>query len=116
MRTIFRLLTAGAVSAMSIGPVLAQTTPAPDADPVWLWRYGWGMGGMMFGGGLMMLIFWGGIILLAVLLMRWVGGIGTHESASRSRQTPLEILQERFARGEIDKQEYDERRGTLTSR
>jgi putative membrane protein len=29
------------------------------------------------------------------------------------RRTPLDILKERFARGEIDKQEYEERRRVL---
>jgi putative membrane protein len=28
-------------------------------------------------------------------------------------RTPLDILKERFARGEIDKEEYEERRRTL---
>jgi putative membrane protein len=60
-----------------------------------------------------MIIFWGGIILLVVLLARWLGG--SRQSDSRPpRQTALEILQERYARGEIDKAEYDERRKTLT--
>ena len=30
------------------------------------------------------------------------------------RQTPFEILSERFARGEIDRQEYKERKGLLS--
>ena len=30
------------------------------------------------------------------------------------RQTPFEILSERFARGEIDRQEYEERKGLLS--
>jgi len=31
-----------------------------------------------------------------------------------SRQTPFEILSERFARGEINRQEYEERKGLLS--
>ena len=31
-----------------------------------------------------------------------------------SRQTPFEILSERFARGEIDRHEYEERKGLLS--
>jgi len=31
-----------------------------------------------------------------------------------SRQTPFEILGERFARGEIDRREYEERKGLLS--
>lgn len=81
-----------------------------------MWDHGWGWGGMMTGGGFTLLVFLGGIMLLVVLLARSVGGLGTpHEPAGRYRQTPLEILQDRFARGEIDKQEYEERRKTLSS-
>jgi len=31
-----------------------------------------------------------------------------------SRQTPFEILSERFARGEIDRHQYEERKGLLS--
>jgi putative membrane protein len=52
--------------------------------------------------------------LLIVLLVRWIavtdgGGRGN----TPARPTPLEILQERFAKGEIDKQEHEERRKLL---
>jgi putative membrane protein len=55
----------------------------------------------------------GAIIAVVVLLMR--GGKTTAPSTWRDggRQTPFEILSERFARGEIDRQEYEERKGFL---
>lgn len=83
-----------------------------DRD-VW-WHPGWGLGHMMFG-GFMMIAFWGGIILLVVLLVRWLGGGSASGNASTSapHRTALEILQERFAKGEIDKDEYQERRKLL---
>jgi putative membrane protein len=68
---------------------------------------------MMFG-GVMMIVFWGGIILLVVLLVRWIGGSSQSGSPNaRPRVTPLDILKERFAKGEIDKKEYDERKKAL---
>jgi putative membrane protein len=57
----------------------------------------------------------GGIVALVVLLLR--GGRTETPSTWRrdaSRQTPFEILSERFARGEIDRQEYEERKGLLS--
>ena len=77
------------------------------------WGHGWGYGGMMFG-GLLMIVFWGGIIVLAILAVRWIAGNSSQRDAPPPRQSPLDILKERFARGEIDKKEYDERRKTLT--
>ena len=68
----------------------------------------------MFFGSLMMLLFWGGIILLIVLAVRWFGSGPSHGKAPvDSRNKALDILQERFARGEIDKEDYEERRGLL---
>ena len=76
------------------------------------WGPGWGYGHMMFG-GLLMIVFWGGLLVLLVLVVRWLGSDGSRREAA-ARQTPLDILKERFARGEIDKKEFDDRRKTLS--
>lgn len=64
--------------------------------------YGWGWS--LFG-VLHMFAFWGLVIGGIYLLVR--GANPAHE------KTPLEILQARYARGEIDKPEYDQRRADL---
>lgn len=76
-----------------------------------MWHGGWY--GMLFG-PIMMIIFIGVAVAVVVLLVRWLGG-STHVSDSpRSpERDPLDILKERFARGEIDKDEYEERRRVL---
>ena len=56
----------------------------------------------------------GGIIAVVMLLMRGGKAEGPPTWLDGRRQTPFEILSERFARGEIDRQEYDERRGLLS--
>jgi putative membrane protein len=76
--------------------------------------FGWGSGWMFFG-GLMMLLFWGGIIALIVLAVRALSGSSSN-MANRSNatpiqrngaaQSPLEILQARYAKGEISREEY----------
>ena len=71
-------------------------------------NYGWGH--MLFG-GLMMVLVWGAVIALVVLLVRGLTR-GRDESAQQ-RPTALDILQERYARGEIDQQEYEQRRRDL---
>ena len=84
------------------------------AEREW-WFSNWGWGHMPFGGAVM-IVFWGGLILLVVLLTRGFGGAGYREPPSTGRQSPLEILQERFAKGEIDQKEYEERRQVLSAK
>jgi putative membrane protein len=77
-----------------------------------MWEGGWGM--MVFG-PLMMIVFIGAIVLLVVLAIRWLGASGHLPSAHGgiASRTPLEILQERLAKGEIDVAEFEERRRAL---
>lgn len=67
----------------------------------------WGSGAWL--GGLWMVLFWVGVVLLIVWAVR---AVSAHQSpAGRSA---LDILEERFARGEIDTAELIERRRELT--
>jgi putative membrane protein len=59
---------------------------------------------------LMMLLFRGGLIALVVFLAR-AGGRNSHDS--RTTATPDEVLAQRFARGEIDEDEFIRSRQVL---
>ena len=74
----------------------------------------WDGGAWMFFGPLMMLVFIAAIVVAVVFLVRWLGASG-HGMASHTPpgKTPVDILKERFARGEIDKEEFEERRRAL---
>jgi putative membrane protein len=76
------------------------------------WSGGWYA---MILGPLFMIIVLALVIAVAVLIVRWLGspwhGQPTHHL--QPRRTPLDILKERYARGEIDKQEFEERRRVL---
>jgi putative membrane protein len=67
--------------------------------------------GMGFGliGLLFMLIFWGGLILLAVWLVRalFSSNRGSDPNASGKNQTARQILDQRYARGEISREQYE---------
>ncbi len=77
------------------------------------WGEGFGMGHMFFGGA-MMIAFWGAIILLVVLGIRWISGSGSRSQDDvSSRSSSLRILEERYARGDIDHDEFERRRQTL---
>ncbi len=69
-----------------------------------MWGF-WGIGMM-----LMMLLFWGLVIVGVVLGIRWLVSQGK-ESRSDSA---LEILRQRYARGEINKDEFEARKKDLT--
>jgi putative membrane protein len=61
--------------------------------------------------GLGMLLFLALIVVGIVLLLRPTVG----SEPRREHDRALEILNERFARGEIDREEYEERRRVLES-
>jgi len=72
---------------------------------------GWGMGwfGMIF-----MLIFWVLVIVGLVFLIKWLIQTTRKEpEVSHSTSRPLDILKERYARGEINKEEFEEKKGDL---
>lgn len=68
--------------------------------------------GMIFG-PIMMITVLVTVVVVTVLLVRWLGGSGHTAPHLPPDRTPLDILKERFARGEIDKEEFEERRQTL---
>ncbi len=74
-------------------------------------NHGWGH---MLIGGIMMAAFWIVVITLIVLLVRRLTSRRNSPDSSRS-PSALELLEQRYARGEIDRQEYIERRRDLKS-
>ncbi len=80
---------------------------------------GWGYGHMMGGwhyifGPLMMLVGIALIVVLVVLLVRWLGGGGVRGSAHGNASAARAVLDERYARGEIDRTDYLERKKDLS--
>ncbi len=79
------------------------------------------MMGSMMGGGMMGTMLWlvlGGTLFLIVLVV--AGGVLLLRALSHrmntARQQPLRLLQERFARGEVDAEEYQQRLSILQGR
>lgn len=74
---------------------------------MWDWMHGgwWGFG--MWGMGLFWLVL---VALLVLLAVRVMGDRSPVREPPGREETPLEILDRRYARGEIDRAEYEERR------
>src|SRR4030065_1598826 len=68
--------------------------------PMW----GWGVG-MMF----MMFVFWALVIVALIVGIRWFMAQGPRARADSA----LEILRQRYARGEIEKDEFDAKKKGL---
>lgn len=69
--------------------------------------------GMMFGGGgmgVLMMLFWA-VVLIALALL--ISAAFSGRRASSHTENALEILQKRYARGEIDKGRFDAMRRDL---
>jgi putative membrane protein len=74
-----------------------------EMHPMW---WGWGIGMMA-----MMFLFWALVIVGLVVGIRWLLGQG---KATRS-DSALEILRQRYARGEINKEEFESKKKDLLS-
>lgn len=108
-----------AFAAGVLGLALASFSALADQPGEWeyghhgMWGggWGWGWGGMLFG-LIMMLLVIAAIVAVVVLVVRALGGQGT-AAAKSARRSPMAILEERFAHGEIDVEEFEARRRAL---
>ncbi len=79
---------------------------------------GWhdfGMGpGMMWGfwgvGLIFMIVFWALIIVGLILLIRWLARVTKAAKTTGTEESAVEILKKRYARGEIDKEEFEQKK------
>jgi putative membrane protein len=84
----------------------AQGSPEQPRAP-WEMMHGWGTGGFWLM-PLVMMAWFALLIVVIVLLVRWLGGGPAVKSASS--RTARDILDERYASGEIDQKEYLQRK------
>ena len=113
MTSVLRPTTFAAIAALaaSVRPAWAE----PFAGPQGYWRDDyWGMGHMMVG-GFGMVLFVVLTVVLVVLAIRWLGGTHAPNPPPPAQKRAIDILEERFARGEIDREEFIQKRNDLLS-
>jgi len=95
-------------------PAMAQAGNHGSYQGHGMFHGGWGWSGMIFGPVLMIVIVVL-IVVVAVLVVRWMGGLNptAPSQGPRSNNQAIDILRERFARGEIDAEEFESKRRTL---
>ena len=85
-------------------------------------NYGWGPGYMGSGymghgfGWVFMILIWILIIVAVAAVVKWIfssSSSSSHSLPPPSRKTALDILQERYAKGEINREEFLERKRDL---
>jgi len=85
----------------------------PFCRPSMMWGGGW-YGFLL--GPVMMILFIAISVAVVVLIVRWLGGTGHSGSAMPpppARMHAIDILKDRFARGEINREEFEEKRRIL---
>ncbi|MDA0226269.1 MAG: SHOCT domain-containing protein [Proteobacteria bacterium] len=73
------------------------------------WGSGWGMFGMLH-----MVLWWVLIVLGIVVLLKWLFGAPAR-IGPQTGSGALEILRERYARGEIELEEFEKRKRDLAA-
>lgn len=95
---------------LAFGPAGVQAQGGDWSGPMHPMMWTWGAWGILM--MLMMVAFWGLIIAGIVLGVRWL----TRHAGGQPTDRALEILRERYARGDITREAFDARRRDLLSR
>jgi putative membrane protein len=73
---------------------------------MWGGHWGW-MGGGFF------ILFWVIVIVAIIFIIRWLVQQGGRHRGAGHEETALDILKKRYARGEINKDEYEQKKKDL---
>jgi len=75
-----------------------------------MWDMPLGMGWWMMFGGIWVVVFWGGLIALIVWGIKKL----TERGGSAPKRNPLDVAKERYAKGELSREEFEQLRKDLS--
>ena len=108
------------ISATKRFGILALLLTPNTVFAQWRGPGGWDMGPGMMGWGIlawfgpiMMVIFWVAIIVAIIFFVRWLMASSRGSHSLAPQDSALEILKKRYARGEIGKEEFEEKKKDL---
>lgn len=102
-------MASAALAVLLSGAGMAYSQPWGGRGNMMGWGHGWGWLGI-----LLMVIVWALVILGIVALIRWLWMAGPRRGAAPG-PSPLDILKQRYARGEINKEEFEQKKKDLGS-
>ena len=73
--------------------------------------FGWGPGF----GWIVMILFWLLIIAGLIAIVKWLVGTADTSASTPPAKTARQILEERYARGEIDREEFEQKKRDIES-
>lgn len=73
-----------------------------------MWNAHEGMGWWMVFGTILTILFWLGIFVIIAWVVARVAGLADPDTVPAAKQKPLEIARERYAKGEITKDQFEQ--------
>lgn len=77
------------------------------------WTMHWWMIGWM--GSILMVVFWVLVIVAIVYFIRWLVSSPRRSLGPQAQDSAMEILRNRYARGDISKEEFEQKKKDLTA-
>ncbi len=102
------LLTGFTIPAITSSYSYAQMGPGMMGPGMMNWGYGMG-----WGWSIIMMAFWISVIVGIIFLIRWVVLSSDRKRETKSEDSAMDILRNRYARGEINKEEFEEKKNAL---
>ena len=79
-----------------------------------MWQYNDGMGWLMIFGGFWMIVFWGLVIWFIIWGVKKLSEREESEKRNRPGHDAVEIARQRYARGEITREQFEQIKKDLT--